>query len=168
MGRDIALRTAVEALTILDGIINIAKAERLVHGVYSSSNGGSVCNGPRACLIGSAGIAAGLKPREVDWYSVVLAKDWAAHPRKYTGLKLALQVLDEEALHRAKHPPYDNEDQEKDWGWGDEDEIGGLAEGYFESYLPSLHDNYVDDDADRKQVVLLCRAAKRRLAKATA
>lgn len=88
------------AVDIFDGFINIVKREMLVHGVYISHNvdpklaaAGAICQGHKACALGSVALAARLPESLIEDFDWNLILD-----RSDPGLRLAAKELDKAAL----------------------------------------------------------------------
>lgn len=69
--RPIAARTKAKALSTLDNMSQIIEAEMLVHGAYIEAEitrperaGTAICNGQRACALGTMYVAYGVAPKE--------------------------------------------------------------------------------------------------------
>jgi hypothetical protein len=161
--------TRRKAKGILDGIQQITRNEMLVIGQYNTDTPdpdkkGQVCGGFKACLIGSAYLSAGIKPKkhvdhhdgEVTWAlpgtsRATFLEDedsreifLATRP----ALRLAVRALDEAAgprVARVRKP-----ERKNIINAFMASPIGGVAEGLFES----------QDRLDRNLVVELCDEAK--------
>jgi hypothetical protein len=169
-----------EATEILGGIAFIATKERLVRGTYISEDvdpefKGSLCQGHRACLIGTTWLAAKV-PVEWSYDSYddenVPNLPYTGHGRNRfvadkPGLALALRALDEAARRYVKRnraslseaflSDWESYQRESAPTFMDEEYLGfgHPAEALFENGLPG------NDREIQGEVVKLARAARR-------
>lgn len=124
-------RDRERANKVLDGIVEIAKNEMLVFGHYLSekvvkpelAEEGAICGGRTACLIGSAYLAAGVKPtvqhqdgREYVWLSHVDIGDREPILETRPALNAAINALntaaekwiDKESIYFLDHLYYES------------------------------------------------------------
>lgn len=167
----ITKKEAREAIEVLDGVITIAAREQLIRGRYITGvmtpelEGKSICNGRKACLVGSLLIAGGQEP-------YLSFGDWELKGSYLTnreevmetlpGVLLAYETLCELATRKMEADDrvttaHEYADDDDDQIWVD---LENPAESYFEDYLPfGAGDSKMED-----MVILLCQEAKEAIA----
>lgn len=165
MSKTYAPSTIAKACAILDGIVAISKNEQLIHGQYITritradlADQGSPCGGRQACLVGSFALAAtpGADYSKADALVESIQDtgrgDFTAEVNRRAHTRIALEALNASAIRILKAEAVSPSATAILDAWR------VPAEGYFETHLLGL------SKADtHKEIVKLCRAAKRRV-----
>jgi hypothetical protein len=164
-----------EAREVLARMATIVKNEMLVHNEYVTdrverpdlAETGAVCGGRRACAVGALYLAAGVRPRRMEYGASlpgVLPENRRAFLRRRPALKLAYDELNAAAGRYAARNGIEH-GEGREFAYGD----SGLLEQLFEHGLPEKwnpnrkwHESATP--AERKALLSVIRGARRALA----
>jgi hypothetical protein len=147
-------KVKAKALSTLDGMREIVRNEMLTRGVYLTdveepdlAKSGALCGGRRACLLGSAWIAYGIKPDEKwDELPGVDEGERSGFLRHRPALKAVYDALNLAAERKLARDP-------------------GLCRAKFDSPAEALFEGNYRTGLDRGDVLRLIASARREIVK---
>lgn len=180
MPRKPSKATIADAVRTLDGLAAIARNEQVIRGVYISqdideklADQGAICQGHRACLIGSTWLAWGVKPTTAfDYYTqdtIWNLPNTSGGRDEFVddkpGLDLALRALDEAARRYVAKTPWRHfQPGFRETFEGYTDSISDEYQGYGHPAECLFEEGFVEEDAElQRKVRSLALAAKRLL-----